>query len=461
MKAPTHIIGGAVFTGTLCSFGDVNIFGDWRYLTVCACFSILPDIDTTKSFIGRIFFPLAWIVNRKFGHRTITHSLLFFAAVWVTLRLLLYFAFLKDAVWINISLFALLSHFVLDMMTVSGIPLLFPFFRNPCVIPGNPAYRFNTNSWRSEIVVSGVCGLLCITMQPLFANGFWTSYNRTFATVQHVNRENQNTEYYVICEYSYIRNAQTHIGEAIVLESKENELILFNKQEVFSLSSDDPQTKINYTKPRISDIEKRFAEMHFFNVRLDSLQKILTGKLVSGLIQSNYNVRYVEDAITYYTNFIKFSNRYNFNVLAGEDSSRTAIKTNIAKLEASIAQHKIKFKNEYDKWIAHQSEINALELDLATEQLTPYERNRKQKELLKLKSRRIEEPVYSPPLPQIAELNAQQKAMNDRFLLFSGHITVYQFGYAPSETAAEIEHQKIKTPNFDIDKTSLLANLNK
>jgi hypothetical protein len=48
----------------------------------------------------------------------------------------------------------------------------------------------------------------------------------------HVYRENNNnTEYYTICEYSYIENAQHIQGEALVIESKENELTLFSPPE--------------------------------------------------------------------------------------------------------------------------------------------------------------------------------------------------------------------------------------
>ncbi|MDR0835937.1 MAG: metal-dependent hydrolase [Tannerella sp.] len=467
MNASTHIIGGAVFTGTMCSFVDVNIFSDWTYLAVCAGFSILPDIDTTKSAIGKVCYPVAWILYRKVGHRTLTHSLLFFAFVWALLWSLTHFGFIQDTQILKIALFALLSHFIFDMMTVAGIPLLYPLFRNPCVIPGNPAYRFESGSFRSELAVTGVCGLLCVTMQPLFTNGFWTSYNRTFATIQHVDRENQNTEFYVICEYSYIQNATKYEGEAMVMESKETELVLFDRKRVFKLSSNDPQTKIIHTKPRISDIEKRFAEIQFFNVSYDSLQNILDDKLASGLIQSNYNVHYVEDAISYYTNFIKFANRYDFEIFAGEDSSRTSIRNNIEKIKASITQHqasirqyRAKYDDDYRKYLAHNKEIADLETSLSDKSLSNYERNRRQKDLMKLKGKSNEEPVYMPPLAQLAALDAQlaelvrqQKAMSERYLLFSGHLTVYQFGYTNAESQAII-------PNFDVNKTSLFAHVN-
>jgi inner membrane protein len=126
------------------------------------------------------------------------------------------------------------------MITVSGVPLLFPFFKNPCVIPGNVNYRFKGGDFKSEFVVCAVCGILCFTMQPLFAQGFWNTYNRQFGTIKHVDRENQNTSFYVVCDYDYVLNSQNFIGEVIVIESKQNELILFDNLRVFTLHSDNP-----------------------------------------------------------------------------------------------------------------------------------------------------------------------------------------------------------------------------
>jgi len=83
------------------------------------------------------------------------------------------------------------------MLTVSGIPLLFPFFPNPCVIPGNPAFQFKSGDYRAEIVVCGLCGILCFTMQSLFANGFRTSYNLLFCNCK--TRQSRKSKHRILC----------------------------------------------------------------------------------------------------------------------------------------------------------------------------------------------------------------------------------------------------------------------
>jgi inner membrane protein len=76
MGGPNHVAGGVVFTGIYLSMFDVNIYSQPHFLFFTAFFSLLPDIDHTKSLIGKPFFPLARYLDRKSGHRTITHSLL-------------------------------------------------------------------------------------------------------------------------------------------------------------------------------------------------------------------------------------------------------------------------------------------------------------------------------------------------------------------------------------------------
>jgi inner membrane protein len=59
MSGINHVAGGVVFTGILGSFWNVNLFERVEYLVVCVVCSLLPDIDHTKSLMGRIFFPIS------------------------------------------------------------------------------------------------------------------------------------------------------------------------------------------------------------------------------------------------------------------------------------------------------------------------------------------------------------------------------------------------------------------
>lgn len=92
---------------------------------------LLPDIDHPGSKIGKRLYPIAWVVNKLFGHRGATHSLL---ALFLTSALFLMPSLLLDgfakfmytqfAIGVSVGF---LSHLLLDMTTKSGIPLMYPF----------------------------------------------------------------------------------------------------------------------------------------------------------------------------------------------------------------------------------------------------------------------------------------------------------------------------------------------
>ncbi|MDR0572656.1 MAG: metal-dependent hydrolase [Tannerella sp.] len=119
MKAPAHITAGLTFTGILCSIFDINIFQSYMTTSLCIFCSLIPDIDTTRSLIGKLFYPLARFINRKFGHRTITHSLLFVLFVLTVLKTLIFFNIIQNRDLTMNAVFAVLSHIILDMFTLA------------------------------------------------------------------------------------------------------------------------------------------------------------------------------------------------------------------------------------------------------------------------------------------------------------------------------------------------------
>lgn len=101
----------------------------------------LPDIDTTESFAGRVFWPITNFLEQRFPHRSVTHSFAATAGVAVLSLPLL---------WLDWHLYiaAVLGYFVgwfADAFTKSGVEAFYP---NPArlVIPGNPRARLETRS---------------------------------------------------------------------------------------------------------------------------------------------------------------------------------------------------------------------------------------------------------------------------------------------------------------------------
>jgi inner membrane protein len=425
MKAPAHIAAGITFTGILCSIFDINIFQSYTYTSLCALFSLLPDIDTTKSILGKLVYPIAKFINRKFGHRTITHSGLFLFFTFIVLKILYYFSILQNTDYYMIIEISILSHIILDMFTTSGVPFFYPFVRNACVIPGNPEYRFNTGDMKSELIVTGICGMLSFTMQPLFQNGFWTSYNRTFGTIKHVHRENNNTDKYTLCDYSYIDNNIKYEGTAIVIESQQNEISLFDKGKLFVLNADDHTIKVNYTKPRPSSIPKQYIYIQFYGITLDSLQQLMSNNLCTGLIQSNYNIEYIDKAVKYNTNFVQIKNKYNFIINAMADTTISK-HIHLLELEAAQKEEQRTYNRKLGEYNKHIKRIEEIQSILISKTMSNYERNKLQNELIDLRQKKIDKPILEPSLRTQVQIEELRKSLSERNLQFSGYLTIYK-----------------------------------
>ena len=238
MTAPNHIAGGLFFTGFWCSFWHINIFSEPIFIGATIVATLLPDVDTPKSPIGLALYPIAKFINYKFGHRTITHSLIF-----LILSTLLVYGLLQlinpeskeNNALTLIFFFSVFSHFILDMITVQGIPLFYPFFKNPCVIPGNPDYRFNSGSTRPEITAFILFIGMNFLCADLYANGFWTQFNRALGQIPSLSNEFKNTPNYLIVEYDFTQDGKTNKGKGTVLYSSYKEVALLTKSGVYNL----------------------------------------------------------------------------------------------------------------------------------------------------------------------------------------------------------------------------------
>ncbi|MDA3817016.1 MAG: metal-dependent hydrolase [Prolixibacteraceae bacterium] len=425
MKAGNHIAGGIVFTGLFASFFNANIFSSFDLLAFTAFASLIPDVDHTKSAIGKIFYPLAKFLDRRFGHRTITHSALFLAI------LCLFSAFIENLFsehyqFTVILFFAVFSHLVLDMITVQGIPFFYPFAKNPCVIPENPRYRIRTSNNRAEVAVFCISILLMFSCANLFKNGFWTTYNRAFGTLKHVHAENMSNTKFIRVDYDYVKNNNRKIGSGYLLHSNENEIVIFDKKVTY-LNKNDNSLKINYTKPFPTIYDKVSNEIGFFNISFDSLNAIINNKIVSGQIQSSEPVEFIERNIRKSTSLLKLNNSYNFQLNFFSDTSKISDLSKIRKIEIRLEQERKEYESKNNKLRKIENEINKTNARIKKES-DLYQKNKLQNLLIDLKSKyqteknKIEKYTPDPLLTyDLKQLKNKTKISNE--IRFSGVVT--------------------------------------
>ncbi len=113
MLITTHLLAGLV--ASLLIIDLFNVTNALAFLIVFTFFSVLPDIDSHKSFVGSKVKPLAFIFEIIFGHRGFLHSM------WIPLIIFVGFWFFG---YLTLGLAAMLGyvlHLLLDSLTLGGV----------------------------------------------------------------------------------------------------------------------------------------------------------------------------------------------------------------------------------------------------------------------------------------------------------------------------------------------------
>lgn len=378
MTFPNHIAGGIVFTGTFCSLFNINIFDNPYSIMITLVASILPDIDHTKSIIGKIFFPISKQLSIKFGHRTITHSIIFFLFSSI-IFLFSEKVFFNSYNYTIIFSFALLSHLLLDMLTVQGIPLFYPFAKNPCVIPANPDLRIKSGNLKSEGIALFLFTCLALFLQPLFANGFWTSYNNQFNTINHVYREYSNTKDCLVINYDYTNYNENFKGKGILLRASKTELKIINDNKLIVINQS-PNTIIKALNISHSDKQIQLKKIVFQNIEIDSLHQLTKNKyVIDGNIFSNNPVMFQGTK----TQKISYSESFNPDIpfiINSEEKGFKQIQMKYAKEHSKASATSSKKRNL-------QKTLVKLQEQLKSEKISNYEKEKIGKNIIETKNK--------------------------------------------------------------------------
>jgi inner membrane protein len=149
---------------------------DPAVLAASAIASQLPDVDTTKSHIGLVLYPIARWFEERFPHRGVTHSFMATAIVTaVTAPIALWFSW---QIWLGLSIGYFFGWFS-DVFTKSGVAAFYPSNAR-LVIPGNPKARLSTGSSGEYWVLSIAIALLIISCQFISNGGISELFERSF-----------------------------------------------------------------------------------------------------------------------------------------------------------------------------------------------------------------------------------------------------------------------------------------
>jgi inner membrane protein len=174
VTAPTHLsLGGLAYLAG-CAFVDRQ--PQVGELAMVGLGSLLPDVDTPRSWLGKLFLPLSKRIERRFGHRTITHS--FVGLLLVAVLALPLVPTMGIGPWVAL-LIGTFAHLLGDMCTKQGIQFYWPMAVWG-VFPMKEPYRLATGS-RMEGAVLALSLLANLAVAPVATAG-------TSRTLHYLNR---------------------------------------------------------------------------------------------------------------------------------------------------------------------------------------------------------------------------------------------------------------------------------
>jgi inner membrane protein len=188
MMTLTHLAISGLMTSLMVGTADPLV------VSVGAIAGLLPDVDLSKSPAGRILFPISSFLEKRFPHRSCTHSILASIVVGAVVYGLAYGSVISWRLAHAIEIGYTFGYLV-DLITKSGIQLFFPTTLR-CVVPGNRNLRLSTGSnWEYGILVLVVAALLLV-LNINTHGGMGFTFNEILATprgVQELMNQKGNT----------------------------------------------------------------------------------------------------------------------------------------------------------------------------------------------------------------------------------------------------------------------------
>ncbi len=175
----------ALTHAALAAAGSTIILGSIDPLAIAGAIlgSQLPDLDTSTSSLGQILFPISRWIEKRYAHRTVTHSIL--ATIALALILVpigFYSGFILPFSAIPIG------HFIAcfsDCFTKQGVQLFYP---KPvwCVAGANPNRRITTGSPTEYWVLCGAIAIFLFTAQAMSNGGIGAQFAQSVGLSENV-----------------------------------------------------------------------------------------------------------------------------------------------------------------------------------------------------------------------------------------------------------------------------------
>ncbi len=315
MLAPTHSVFGIFLTLIFLAVFGIQWGLHWTIILVAIFGAIVPDIDHPRSVIGKLFPFISIPLERKYGHRTITHSFIgwaiftaIFALIVLFAALIFGFIFKFDAWiwelaprWTAAFSISYMSHLILDMFNRRGSQMFWPDTSRD-VIPKNPKFRPESGS-SGELLIFFILFVLMLFAFPISKYGIASSLRWLMATPGSAIKEFQSlkTHSYVDFKGYFTETNEPVEGLGEILDVQSSRLVILYKPglseaimargieggKIYTLS-DELAADISASHVRLkrTNTPIKVTKKEFENESRDALlAQIPAGALVSGTVK--------------------------------------------------------------------------------------------------------------------------------------------------------------------------------
>ena len=201
--------------------------------------------------------------------------------------------------------------------------------------------------------------IITLSCYDLFENGFWTSYNRSFGTLRHVEREFKSSPTFVEVDYKYLFNGNEITGNGYVIEATENESIIFtNQNQILNLTTNDNRIRDIEILPSRSNTIFKIETQNFYSISIDSLKSLMKNKIVSGQITSESDF-YFDRKLQ--NKSVEFKHNFNPQIMAIQNTNQSEILEELKLKKAEARKIYFHNRNEKLKLETLKSDLNQLE----------------------------------------------------------------------------------------------------
>jgi inner membrane protein len=301
MLGVSHLLISGTATSLILGTADPSV------LLVGAIAGLLPDVDVSTSPAGRVLPMLSGYFERRFPHRSCTHSLLATGVVAIagySLSLILGEKILPYTIALTVGYF---FGWFADVFTRGGVEMFYP---SPvrCVCPGNRKFRLRTGSNAEYGILALLIAIAFFAFNINSKGGILTQFNRLIASpsgVEHLYNESGSTHLIT----AHIKGVQSSDrskvrGDFLIVQSHGQGFIVSSSTGQIYKAGTEPDAQIfteeitaDVGNPAITNIESLVLDEEELGKKLNKFNRAGAMVFVTGQISIDdpESIRLIQD----------------------------------------------------------------------------------------------------------------------------------------------------------------------